>query len=224
MLRTAVIMTLFLMNAVGWARAEPVPQCLAQSSPKDGRVTWRNTCDYPISVAYCSSERPIWGQRCGDGKGTSLYYTHMTRIQPGEIEERPESYRSASCKGVIYSVRDYFSSTANGSFLCGDPDSKTKLVISTATSADDTQDSACQAALRVAQRGAAEVNACECRQQGRKYLCQVHTAALPAPARLIPDEVVPKLKQELRKATECHPTPEKPCKAKPSQNPGGVRG
>lgn len=103
------------------AGAQPAPQCLeiARGSPRD---TWKNVCDQEISVAYCSTGKPIFGELCGQRPGkANEYYTHMTSLKPGETSSKQKDVATAACLGRIngWALDGAFRSDLQGAYECG---------------------------------------------------------------------------------------------------------
>jgi hypothetical protein len=112
---------LILMLALPYALpAQPAPECLKISV--DGqKSTWQNTCTEPISVGYCSADKPIWGKLCGTTGGKkNPYYTHMKNLNAGETSSQAAGYRVAPCRGFINSwdLQGRFISDATGRYDC----------------------------------------------------------------------------------------------------------
>jgi len=86
-------------------------------------VTLKNECSYTVTVAYCSPDKAISGDRCGDNKHKSNpYYTHMRILKAGEFitKWKPGRINYAVCEGEIngWDPGDDFVSLRNGDYQC----------------------------------------------------------------------------------------------------------
>lgn len=105
--------------------AQPPAACVRiEHDARADRYTVINDCATPASVAYCSVDHRLSGERCGERRSAvNPYYTHMMTLEPGAREQRSGSgtMRFAACPGRINAwagTRGSFSSTADGRFTC----------------------------------------------------------------------------------------------------------
>ncbi|WP_299017787.1 hypothetical protein [uncultured Photobacterium sp.] len=91
---------------------------------QDGDKTYfKNSCNYKVTVAWCSTTRKINGKRCGQTKSDwNKYYTQMFVLDGYEKDYKWQTgdVRYAACKGFIngWDAEGKFSSDRGGRFSC----------------------------------------------------------------------------------------------------------
>lgn len=184
MVKLFVLMIGFLIGGCGApVLAQPAPECL-KNAVVGGNNVWQNTCDETISVAYCSTGRPIWGKTCGAGAKTNIYYTHITSLKAGEKWTQPMDVRTAPCRGELnpWELKGSFSSSASGSYDCFNPSAKSAaaqgksagLYPAVATASAATQARACSLARELFAQKDRSPQACDCtsHRNGTLFVCK----------------------------------------------------
>ena len=155
------------------AYAQPASECM-QIDVKDNSTVVTNRCDEPITVAYCSLGKPIWGKNCGgeEGKGGG-YYTQQTNLKPGASSNSYgyPNLRVVACRGAFYTG---IKSDSSGVYTCPvakvDPRGKPNALVAGSAL---TESRACELArsMFAAPDRSSEPCKCSAMRNGQVYHC-----------------------------------------------------
>lgn len=218
-------LTALLLATASWA--ERAEQCL-RTQVKGANLHYENVCDYPITVFYCATEKPLLGgSLCGSGGAAKSFYTHrrvMAKRTADSFYQRVD-IRFAVCQGEI--PISAFSSTGEAAYQCekaAAPAARSKFVPPEggySMAVKTSRESACAAAKALAPQG----DACACDTLGSPaktyYRCWV---AFPAEE---PDSIILRFKGELRRKVEAlraEHCAENPADCTPKRPPSGGLG
>ena len=115
------VLVLVVLSTNSFA-GQSAEQCLRVYVEGD-ETYFENTCSEKITVAFCSTSKPINGKLCGEhGSDWNPYYTQMFTLEPNKKDYKWKvgKVRYAVCLGFIngWNAEKYFSSDIRGNYNC----------------------------------------------------------------------------------------------------------